>query len=418
MSGFSNLFGLFGKEKTGDGKVKQEAVGSGQMPTGNQQKPEQKEEQKPEQRTEQKPTVEKDGKAHIYNLIIVDESGSMSQLREATLSGVNETIGTIRAAQKEFAETQRHWLTLVTFDSGGNRMDVRTMIDCAPIEDVGDFQNYWPSGCTPLYDAMGQSLTDLKQRIQGDADATGVVTVLTDGLENASHEWNAGMVRKLIDELKELGWSFSYMGSAHNVKEVSDLLSIENVVEFTHDAMGTGTTWMRESSAKHAYYDKMHQMYNAPNNYTMDEMMAMRQEFARNYYGNRVTPEDIRSLAENEIFVFGSNAEGHHGGGAAAFAMQEFGAVWGQGEGLQGRSYAIPTMEGLKKLSASVDRFTKFAHKHPELRFLVTRVGCGIAGYSVDQIAPLFRNCVRLENVALPEDFWMVLGLKMNLRPI
>jgi hypothetical protein len=308
-------------------------------------------------------------------------------------------------------------LTLVTFDGGTSRPDVRTIIDCVPIVEVEDFKEYWPTGNTPLYDAMGQSLTDLKQRIQGDADATGVVTVLTDGLENASHEWNAGMVRKLIDELKELGWSFSYMGSAHNVKEVSDLLSIENVVEFTHDAMGTGTTWMRESSAKHAYYDKMHQMYNAPNNYTMDEMMAMKQEFARNYYGNRVTPENIRSLAENEIFVFGSNAEGHHGGGAAAFAMQEFGAVWGQGEGLQGRSYAIPTMEGLKKLSAAVDRFTKFAHKHPELRFLVTRVGCGIAGYSVDQIAPLFRNCVYLENVALPEDFWHMLGLKMNLRP-
>ena len=129
---------------------------------------------------------------------------------------------------------------------------------------------------------------------------------------------------------------------------------------------------------------------------------------------NRVTPSEIYTLAPDEIFVFGSNAGGQHAGGAAAFAMQEFGAVWGQGEGLQGRSYAIPTMEGLGNLQAAVDRFTKFAGLHPELRFLVTRVGCGIAGYSVKEIAPMFRNCARLENVALPEDFWLVLGLIMN----
>ena len=405
MSVLSNFFGLFGKE---------DPKGNVSDKEKKQERPAPKQEAPKQEVPKQEVPKDAKSKAHIYNLIIVDESGSMSNLREATLSGVNETIETIRAAQKEFAETQRHWLTLVTFDGGTTRPDVRTMIDCAPIEKVEDFKEYWPTGNTPLYDAMGQSLTDLKQRIQGDADATGVVTVLTDGLENASHEWNAGMVRKLIDGLKELGWSFSYMGSAHNVKEVSDLLSIENVVEFTHDAMGTATSWMRESSAKHAYYDKMHQMYDDPNRYTANEMMKMRQQFAQDYYGNRVSPDNIDTLAENEIFVFGSNAGGQHAGGAAAFAMQEFGAVWGQGEGLQGRSYAIPTMEGLGNLQAAVDRFTKFAGLHPELRFLVTRVGCGIAGYSVKEIAPMFRNCARLENVALPEDFWLVLGLIMN----
>ncbi len=405
MSVLSNLFGLFGKE---------DPKGNVSDKEKKQERPAPKQEVPKQEIPKQEIPKDAKSKAHIYNLIIVDESGSMSNLREATLSGVNETIGTIRAAQKEFAETQRHWLTLVTFDSGGNRMDVRTMIDCAPIEDVEDFQNYWPSGCTPLYDAIGQSLTALKQHVEGDEDATGVVTVLTDGLENASHEWNANMVRKLIDQLKELGWSFSYMGSAHNVKEVSDLLSIKNVVEFSHDAMGTATSWMRESSAKHAFYDKMNRMYDDPNRYTANEMMKMRQQFAQDYYGNRVSPDNIDSLEENEIFVFGSNAGGQHAGGAAAFAVKNFGAVWGQGEGLRGRSYAIPTMEGLENLQAAVDRFTQFAYEHPELRFLVTRVGCGIAGYSVKEIAPMFRNCVRLENVALPEDFWLVLGLIMN----
>ena len=126
------------------------------------------------------------GKAHIYNLIIVDESGSMSQLREATMSGVNETISSIRSAQEEFGDTQEHFLTLVTFDSGGNRPDVRTLIDCQPIGEVKDFNDYMPSGCTPLYDAMGQSLSTLHARIKADDDASAVGTVLTDGLENSS----------------------------------------------------------------------------------------------------------------------------------------------------------------------------------------------------------------------------------------
>ena len=126
----------------------------------------------------------------------------------------------------------------------------------------------------------------------------------------------------------------------------------------------------------------------------------------------RISPDNIRTLGRNEIFVFGSNVHGFHGGGAAAAAMRQFGAIWGQGEGLQGQSYAIPTMEGIENLSAAVSRFTEFAEKHPELRFLVTRIGCGIAGYSVEEIAPLFEGCIELGNVALPTDFFKILRKK------
>ena len=358
---------------------------------------------------------ESDGKAHIYNLIIVDESGSMSHLREATLSGINETIGTIKSAQKEFAETQEHTLTLVTFDSGSNRPDVRTMIDNEPIGNVNEFKDYMPNGCTPLYDAMGQSLTELHTRIKDDADASAVVTVLTDGLENASREWNAGSLRRLIEQLKEQGWSFSYMGSAHNVKEVTDLLSIENVVEFSHDQLGAGHTWGRERSSRRAYYQKMNGVYMMRDSFSDEEIMEEKRRYAKEYYSPRVTPQTVRHLEDNEIFVFGSNAKGYHGGGAAAFAMHEFGAIWGQGEGLQGKSYAIPTMEGIDSLKEAIDRFTAFADQHQELRFLVTMIGCGSAGYSPRKIAPLFKGCIYLENVALPLEFWNVLGLKMNL---
>ncbi len=361
---------------------------------------------------EQKATKDK---ARIYNLIIVDESGSMSHLREATLSGINETIGTIKSAQKEFAETQEHTLTLVTFDSDSNRPDVRTMIDNQSITEVQEFSDYMPRGCTPLYDAMGQSLTKLHAAIKGDVDASAVVTVLTDGLENASREWDAQSLRKLIEQLKEEGWSFSYMGSAHNVKEVTDLLSIENVVEFSHDQLGAAHTWGRERSSRRAYYQRMSEAYTMRDRYSDDEIMEEKRRYAKEYYSPRVTPPVVRHLEENEIFVFGSNANGYHGGGAAAVAMHNFGAVWGQGEGLQGKSYAIPTMEGLEKLKEAVDRFTVFADQHQELRFLVTMIGCGSAGYSPREIAPLFNGCIYLENVALPSGFWKVLGLKMDV---
>lgn len=103
------------------------------------------------------------------------------------------------------------------------------------------------------------------------------------------------------------------------------------------------------------------------------------------------TPECINTLAPNEIFVFGSNIRGWRQGGAAKHAQRYFGAIWGQGVGLQGQSYAIPTMQGgVDTIKPYVDDFIVFAHEHPELRFLVTRVGCGIAGFKDEDIAPLF----------------------------
>ncbi|MBR1789254.1 MAG: hypothetical protein IJ762_08735 [Bacteroidaceae bacterium] len=121
---------------------------------------------------------------------------------------------------------------------------------------------------------------------------------------------------------------------------------------------------------------------------------------------NEYTPEFIRELKENEIFVFGSNLEGYHGGGAARIALEEFGAVWGQGVGLQGRSYAIPTMQGgVETIKPYVDEFYRFALEHPEYKFLVTRIGCGIAGFTPEEIAPLFCSAIELSNVVLPKDF-------------
>lgn len=129
------------------------------------------------------------------------------------------------------------------------------------------------------------------------------------------------------------------------------------------------------------------------------------------------TPENISSLKANEIFVFGSNLAGQHSGGAARVARQKFGAVMGQGVGLQGQSYAIPTMQGgIETIEPYVDEFIQFANKHPELKFFVTRIGCGIAGFKDQEIAPLFIKAMDLENVVLPEKFYHVIldGGKVN----
>lgn len=123
-----------------------------------------------------------------------------------------------------------------------------------------------------------------------------------------------------------------------------------------------------------------------------------------------ITPDYITSLGQNEVFVFGSNIRGQHMGGAARVAFDKFGAVWGQGVGLQGQSYAIPTMEGgVDYVAGYVDEFVLFAKAHPEMFFWVTRIGCGIAGFRDEEIAPLFKAASDLDNVALPESFRAIL---------
>jgi hypothetical protein len=125
----------------------------------------------------------------------------------------------------------------------------------------------------------------------------------------------------------------------------------------------------------------------------------------------RTTPKKITTLKENQIFVFGSNKEGLHGAGAAKLAYEKFGAIWGQGQGFQGQSYAIDTMSGFETIEKEVEMFIRYARqfKNIPITFLVTEIGCGIAGYSVEEIAPLFKDCVNIENIHLPKRFWEIL---------
>ncbi len=124
----------------------------------------------------------------------------------------------------------------------------------------------------------------------------------------------------------------------------------------------------------------------------------------------RCSPNSIFELKPNEIFVFGSNLRGAHGGGAARVAYEKFGAVWGEGVGLQGQTYAIPTMQGgVETIKPYVDQFIAFAMQNPNLTFLVTRIGCGIAGFTDEEIAPLFKAAMLVDNILLPGSFVKVL---------
>jgi hypothetical protein len=133
-------------------------------------------------------------------------------------------------------------------------------------------------------------------------------------------------------------------------------------------------------------------------------------------YTNRVTNDEITSLEEGQVFVFGSNLSGIHGGGAAKLALNEFGAQWGKPTGMQGHTYAIPTKsEGIlrtltvEEIKPHVDMFLEYAKNSPEEVFLVTEIGCGLAGHKHEDIAPLFEKAIPMVNVHLPMKFWDVL---------
>ena len=353
-------------------------------------------------------------KTQVYNLIILDKSGSMSSIANAAISGFNETVGGIRSAQERFKDTQEHFVSLMIFCNCEKTM----VYDMVPVNEVKELtsREYRPCCCTPLYDAMGISINALYNAIKDKEDATAVVTVITDGYENASKEYSGKAIKALVERMKnEEGWNFAYIGTNQDVEATASSLSIDHHMSFRDDEAGMAEAWEKERKSKMMLFGR----FSADFATTSAMPSAMRKMHRsrsnrenRNYhemseFSNRITPEHITSLKSNEIFVFGSNLAGAHAGGAAYLAYQRFGAVMGQGVGLQGQSYAIPTMQGgPDTILPYVEEFIRFADMHPELTFLVTKIGCGIAGFTPAEIAPLFAGAIEVGNIHLPMDFW------------
>ena len=181
-------------------------------------------------------------KTRIFNLIIIDESGSMCSIKKEAIDSVNETIQTIRSAQKKH-EGQEHFVSLVTFND-----DVKTVYDCVNVDDVKelDAETYRPDCCTALYDAMGVSLNALRKNVAGNDNV--LVTIVTDGYENASREYNGRSIKALVDELKAKGWVFAYIGANQDVEKVAASMSISNTMCF--DTTSEGTTAMGKAVNK------------------------------------------------------------------------------------------------------------------------------------------------------------------------
>lgn len=168
-------------------------------------------------------------KHSVHNLIILDESGSMSSIKETTIQGFNEIVQTIKGIQEQFPE-QEHFISLISFNSLVQKL-LHFIDPVSKLKEIND-RTYKPDASTPLYDAMGFGLNKLNQHLLNQTDYNVLVTVLTDGAENASREFTGSAIKKLVEELKEKNWTFTYIGADHDVEKMAATMSINNTLVF------------------------------------------------------------------------------------------------------------------------------------------------------------------------------------------
>lgn len=190
-------------------------------------------------------------KTRIFNLIILDESGSMLSIKNEAINNVNESLQTILKAQKENPD-QEHYVTFVSFN---NRH--KTIWDRIPATEAKTIteNDYNPSCSTALYDAMGFSLNELRSNVAHNDRV--LVTIVTDGMENASREYNGKAIKILVDVLKAKGWVFAYMGANHDVEAAAAHISITNIMKFQATAEGTSMMTNRSNNSRERLYRRM-----------------------------------------------------------------------------------------------------------------------------------------------------------------
>lgn len=187
-------------------------------------------------------------KTKVFNVIILDRSGSMECTRQAAVEGFNETLAGIKKAQEKFADTQDHFVSLVTFCS----CETKHLYDKTPAAEAKplNIEDFQPCCTTPLYDAMGMTLTGMHKHVQGMKDALVVVTIITDGMENASCEYNGKTIKELVERLRGEGWTFTYMGANQDSVEVAMSMSIRNARNFDYSNEGTRASMQKDSSTR------------------------------------------------------------------------------------------------------------------------------------------------------------------------
>ncbi|MEP6596262.1 MAG: hypothetical protein ABJA71_09965 [Ginsengibacter sp.] len=193
-------------------------------------------------------------KHEVHNLIILDESGSMDSIKKTIIQGFNEIVQTVKGIEKEFTD-QEHFISLVTFNGLGQKL--LHFIDPVNKLELIDETRYRPDACTPLYDAMGFSLVKLRQLLEEKTDYNVLVTILTDGEENASKEYTGIAIKKLIEELKLNRWTFTYIGADHDVEKFALSLSITNTMTFEKNEDAMKNMFVKEKAARSNYSRKI-----------------------------------------------------------------------------------------------------------------------------------------------------------------
>lgn len=199
--------------------------------------------------------IAKPTKTQVFNVIILDRSGSMESIRTAAIDGFNETLAGIKKAQERYAKTQKHFVSLLTFCD----CEMRYIFDKVPAGRARKLtkDDYQPCCCTPLYDAMGFTLTSMRSHVAAIEDHVVVVTIITDGLENASKEYSGPAVKQLVEELKKEGWTFTYMGANQNSVEVAFTLSIRNSSNFIAVLQGMLSTMAKDRKTRMNFFDRL-----------------------------------------------------------------------------------------------------------------------------------------------------------------
>lgn len=190
----------------------------------------------------------------IFNLVILDASGSMQSIYNQALTGVNETLATIRMAQEVHPELKQY-VSLASFSAGDNFLN--RIYSAVPIAEARNItrKDYPLLGCTALYDAMGTCISELQQKVShGDRV---LVTIITDGYENASRTWSGKQIKSLVEELRQMGWTFTYIGADQDVEKVAAEMGVKNALRFSANGVETEAMFAKERRSRSKFYARM-----------------------------------------------------------------------------------------------------------------------------------------------------------------
>ena len=206
-------------------------------------------------------------KHQVHNLIILDESGSMSSIKKNVMQGFNEIVQTVKGIEKEYPE-QAHFISMGSFNSLGNKL-LHFIDPAVKLNEINE-NSYQPNAGTPLYDALGFSINKLKQYLSTQTDYNVLVTIFTDGEENASKEFSGTSIKQMIDELKLNHWTFTYIGADHDVESFAANISIHNTIMFQKNEEDINRTFLRERRARHIFSEKMKMKENLTDDFYRD----------------------------------------------------------------------------------------------------------------------------------------------------